>query len=1217
MCLNSNNTGSLGWHACLTVLGVLFLCVIITSQVWADETEILFDPNANLANPNVMFLLDTSGSMKAPVAGGGMSRMDAMKTAFDRVMKNTSGQANIGLIRYGGQASDNAEGVSFPAQDGVTDAQSIFTTHDSQSALPGLLQDRDNLPDPTSAAPVREFLSSIVQGWTHKGYTPIVDALYETALYYQGERSHFGQHLPNLIPAAHPLSYPVEDEIYWDPCDSTFVRSCTQPNCGDRVIAGSCVTNAHQECRAYAEGTTTTTMGTCQGSCNSWSTTPKMCTNCISTGTDEAGNSTGSTCTTSQCGTQEVCNSYSTYACEQTTTTQGECTSWETVYTTTCEEEVCVGKQKGGPVVYNTPIIDRCQSNYIVLMSDGRPEYSGAAGGISASPQALSEIKALVGACSGNPQGYQSGECGAELTRFLAEQDQSGSLRGKQVVETFAVAFGLNDQNALNYLESLVTAEDGFFSAGNLDELVEAFSSVLDKIGSKGASFASPTYNVSSSQPLGHGQDIYMPLFRNSSTPRWAGNIRKFKLVDGKIVDKNGQTAVDDEGVLTEESHDYWSSEAAGTTVAKGGAASKLPAPDDRKLYTDAGGTLGALTSTNASITEEMLRSTYTTRNTLVDVRVLPGGGLSAENGVACEGWYFDCNGVKHVASPANPKHCVDIKAVTTCQSQPVTPAYRDELLRFVRGENVDDDTPRRFMGDMLNSKPQLIDYDAGSLLVFGTNEGYLHALDVNTGVEQWAFMPETLLKNIDNFYRNEELGRHIYGIDGNLTIWKRDTDNDGEPDKTYAFFGLRRGGRAYYGFDLTKKNDPRLLWRITENSTGFGRLGEAWSKPTLAKMRTKSGDDGLRDVLVFGGGYDARKDIEDHTDREADQMGTEVYIVDALSGQLLWSLRGGDHLSGGGQVSGANALKHSVPGDIRVLDMDRNGALDRLYFADTGGNVWRVDMSDVFDTSSSTSYNYSKARLTHFAALGGASGDLRKFFYEPDVALMMYQGKPVMTISLGSGYRTHPLSEFINDRFYVLRDPHAYDPMPLNFTTLTNEQLVNVNSLSQSFVVSGAKGWYFDLPEPHEKVLAPAVTFLNKVVFTTFAKDAAGVGFDEQCEVRKNAARAYVLDLFTGKAVADLQRNGGNDRSVIVGYNELLDSPQVIFGQPASSGGGSCTQNDCVQTTEIRVGKAELPIVDAGNAGGGSTSGSVSLDMMPKLFWLDSNATVERYKAP
>jgi Tfp pilus tip-associated adhesin PilY1 len=155
--------------------------------------------------------------------------------------------------------------------------------------------------------------------------------------------------------------------------------------------------------------------------------------------------------------------------------------------------------------------------------------------------------------------------------------------------------------------------------------------------------------------------------------------------------------------------------------------------------------------------------------------------------------------------------------------------------------------------------------------------------------------------------------------------------------------------------------------------------------------------------------------------------------------------------------------------------------------------------------------------------------------------------------------------------------------------------------------------GWYYSLPNTGEKVLAPAVTFLNKVVFTTFSADA-GTSTDP-CESPPNSARAYVLDLFNGQAVADLDRVSGNERSVIAGVNEILDAAQIIFRAPSLADGTACTsanKDSCdKQYVEIRVGKMSLPLMDNSNASGAGVAGSVNIgNILPRMFWRDNNVS-------
>ncbi|MEN9502015.1 MAG: hypothetical protein RI964_1300 [Pseudomonadota bacterium] len=236
------------------------------------------------------------------------------------------------------------------------------------------------------------------------------------------------------------------------------------------------------------------------------------------------------------------------------------------------------------------------------------------------------------------------------------------------------------------------------------------------------------------------------------------------------------------------------------------------------------------------------------------------------------------------------------------------------------------------------------------------------------------------------------------------------------------------------------------------------------------------------------------------------------------------------------------------------------------------------------------------------------------------------------MTIALGSGYRTHPLNTNINDRFYVLNEPNVYNEPPETFTTITNSELVNRTTLSttDNLLTGTYKGWYYEFPNTGEKVLASAVTFLNKIVFTTFAPvDKNGIaGSGDPCDTPPNSARAYLLDLFSGHAVADLDRdtttsadttkNDGKDESVVAGVNEILSAAQIIFRTPTASDGTACKEGNCQQTVEIRVGKMDVPLMDDSNSNNANVSNGVNdvaektdlTDILPRIFWLDHDVS-------
>jgi hypothetical protein len=274
------------------------------------------------------------------------------------------------------------------------------------------------------------------------------------------------------------------------------------------------------------------------------------------------------------------------------------------------------------------------------------------------------------------------------------------------------------------------------------------------------------------------------------------------------------------------------------------------------------------------------------------------------------------------------------------------------------------------------------------------------------------------------------------------------------------------------------------------------------------------------------------------------------------------------------------------------------------------------VDVKDLLPAGADTFYNYSKARLSEFANVGGSGLNKRMFFYEPDVALMQHRGKTILTLAIGSGYRTRPLSPS-DDRFYVFIDRNPFnDPDTSIFPIQEDAKLVsltNADGTDNTSAIGASKslltettlnGWYYDLPNTGEKVLAPAVTFMNKVIFTTFASAPATEEGIDPCSSPPNSARAYVLDLFNGGAVVDLDRKDGDaERSIIAGINEILDAAQVVFSKPTAADGTACKAGDCgTQVAEVRIGKMNLPLIDNTNVPVGTDLG----DILPRVFWRD-----------
>ena len=1138
------------------VLVTIIVGVSLPSQ--ADDTEIYFSEKLANTRPNVLFVVDSSGSMDLNL--GGDSRLDVMKRSLSSVLKTAPDSINVGLMNFGEiMGHSGGHGVKFPVSPITDEALPIVMSKFDSSQWW-----RSSIPEPSSPTiTVRDYLSEITHwywkdnwyedkykgkdyvGMRRVGATPLVDAMYEAGQYFQGGKVTFG---------LGTASY----KNRWSAHPSTYDQGVIESVCEETTL--------YQQQNAIDFDNEEYPWITC-------------------------ANSDNTSVSYDHCKATESCKVENKGAWKWVayTTRRGKTRyGWRWVYEdiTECSYELCsITRPNLTTHNYVTPITQECQSNYIVLLSDGEPTsyidtdldadynetYKGMRDGTH--PALIDKSNAsnvfTHSDCNTDPwpNGFHDGVCGPDITQFLSEADSS-DLPGVQTIKTYTIGLGLQG-SAEAYLKNLVTTDDpatpeveGYFSVNNEKQIVDAFNDILTEISTTTTSFASPGYAVNTRTGLENEDVIYIPVFDKHLTPRWSGNLKKFALrkdADGSnstIVGKNGEVAVTELGVFKEDAIDLYSTSitADGSDITKGGLANLIN-PNTRKVWSNIACTSGSCGLSNDNLL-------LPDNSTLLNLDL----GLSS----------------------------ADFETDQLFQEK------QKDLINFIRGRTKTETGtyelhPR--MGDMLHSVPAIVTYDkdyrSGSLdedynkqvIFVGTNEGYLHAFDTVSGKELFAFMPASLLKNINVQYQNTDIGNHAYGIDGNITSWVNDggdgvVDAD-NGDHVYLYFGLRRGGREYYALDVTDPENPKLLWKLDSNTEKFGNLGQSWSTPKVVKVQTSSSAD-IRDVVVFSGGYDENQDIEDRGQRASqDSMGNDVFIVDAKTGAYIWSLQGGSSGSSA-DLSNATQLTHSIPGDARLLDMNQDHVIDRMYFADTGGVVWRLELPMGAD------YDMGDARLIKFADLSGQGEDARMFYNEPDVALLQDKGKNWLTVSIGSGYRSHPADRTVSDKFFVMLDAAVNVPLTTNlagddaFKTIDMaadlvEVTISGNTINQPeemkdktiFGVENNKsGWYLTLPGEGEKVLSTSITSNGNVMFTSLVLEAGDVGV---CEVPITQGRMYSLNILTAEPGDDLNKDGSvtdTDAFIQVSANEIPGTPQLVFNSPY------CADGKCKHLIDIRVGK-------------------------------------------
>jgi type IV pilus assembly protein PilY1 len=228
-------------------------------------------------------------------------------------------------------------------------------------------------------------------------------------------------------------------------------------------------------------------------------------------------------------------------------------------------------------------------------------------------------------------------------------------------------------------------------------------------------------------------------------------------------------------------------------------------------------------------------------------------------------------------------------------------------------------------------------------MLYIAANDGMLHALDANSGQEQWAFIPGKVMQQMkmlaDSNYQ------HHFFVDGQISVGDVDFKNCEATSATGScvpewhtilVVGLAGGGQEYFALDVTdpvvdpldSSKGPQFLWEITDATTGFTNLGHTFGNASVNKLPNGEW------TAFFSSGYN-----------NGDGHGY-LYAVDPETGAMKtgfpMSTATATPSGDGGTVASPSNLGKLA---AWVTDVRADNTAEFFYGGDMNGNLWRFDL--------------------------------------------------------------------------------------------------------------------------------------------------------------------------------------------------------------------------------------------------------------------------------
>ncbi|MBL0474709.1 pilus assembly protein [Aeromonas veronii] len=431
-------------------------------------------------------------------------------------------------------------------------------------------------------------------------------------------------------------------------------------------------------------------------------------------------------------------------------------------------------------------------------------------------------------------------------------------------------------------------------------------------------------------------------------------------------------------------------------------------------------------------------------------------------------------------------------------------------------------------------------------MLYVGANDGMLHGFRVADGVERLAYIPSSLLGELNQLTRPNY--SHRYYVDGTPRVGDAYL---GSRWKSILLGSTGAGGKAVFAIDVTAPDNftaDKMLWEFTDSE-----MGVALAAPTLVRVKADN-----KWVALVANGYNSTSQT------------ARLFVLDLATGAIIKEID-----TEVGSSSEPNGLSSPLP-----VDQDGDRVVDYVYAGDLHGNLWKFDLTDKNSAQWGSALKTGNKPKPLFQACNGScsAGTRQPITMRP---LAIRHPKGGVMVMMGTG------SYFTNDDKLVPATPRleaVYGIWDTGATVLSSQLLQQ--SITHEFVANGTtikfnvrvvsnrnvnytsqKGWYLLLKSPSlskgvgERAVSEMLYRHKRLIFNTLipsadACDFGGRSWLMELDPISGARLTYsVFDVNGDGAVNDddyvaIQDEAGNDIKVPVSgkqFDELTTTPSVV----------------------------------------------------------------------